>query len=76
MQSGDESVGIGLFLDSRICCYICLALINVTGMFHPQVWKGLSMSFKLGGAGPHARTPSSPSGLVSGTHVSPEYSAL
>lgn len=46
MQSGDESVGIGLFLVSKICCYIFLALINVTGMFHPRVLKGLSMSFK------------------------------
>lgn len=77
VQSGDESVSIGLFLVPKICCYIFLALINVTGTQHPQVRKGLRMSFKPGGdVHPHGGRPPGLWGLGSDTNTGAECSAL
>lgn len=62
VQSGDESDSTGLFLVPEICCYIFLALINVTGTRHPQVRKGLRMSFRPGGVSPLVQVPSGSEG--------------
>lgn len=45
---GDRAVGRFYFWFPRSTVTLCLALINVTGTFHPQVPKGLSVSFEPG----------------------------